>query len=251
MSGDEEWVKAAMIDDTMVVDVLVRLNQSQRAPPPESIKQLKWSVRQRRSRPKPANGASPTTPLSWSGGGGTSLSCGCGDHEESSHSPPPPPPPKLAHHKRSKVNNINEKSTIKRSRKKKTLTELKEEEYLLLKERRELEREISASRVNLEKQRATNESLKRIKMEMQPIPEQGPTVVSEPTISGQVQEKIASCRPIFPSAPPPVVPNDFVGLQLPTSDDFPEPQVAAAPVVKFMLPDLNITFDEESGCEVS
>ncbi|XP_022853706.1 uncharacterized protein LOC111375144 [Olea europaea var. sylvestris] len=247
MSGDEEWVKAAMIDDTMVVELLVRLNQSQR-PPPEAIKQLKWSVRQRRSKPKPATGASPTTPLSWSGGGGTSLSGGCGDREESSHSPPLP---KLAHHKRSKVNNISEKSTIKRSRKKKTLTELKEEEDLLLKERRELKREISALCVNLEKQRATNESLKRIKMELQPLPEQGTTIVSEATISGRVQEKIASCRPILPIKPPPVVSNDVVGLQLPTSDDSPESQAVEVPVGKFMLPDLNIGFDKESGCEVS
>lgn len=91
-----------MIDDLMVVELLVRLNQSQHPPPPPSgeIKQLKWSVRQRRSRPatvKPATRASPTTPLSWSGGA-TSLSGGSGGRDESSHSPP-----KLFHHERSKV----------------------------------------------------------------------------------------------------------------------------------------------------
>ncbi|CAA3016888.1 Hypothetical predicted protein [Olea europaea subsp. europaea] len=139
MSEDEEWVKTAMIDDLMVVELLVRLNQSQHPPPPPSgeIKQLKWSVRQRRSRPatvKPATRASPTTPLSWSGGA-TSLSGGSGGRDESSHSPP-----KLAHHERSKINNSSEKSAIKRSRKKKNLTELKEEVDLLSKERRELKR---------------------------------------------------------------------------------------------------------------
>ncbi|KAL2479069.1 uncharacterized protein Fot_48083 [Forsythia ovata] len=258
MSGDEEWVKAAMTDDTIVVELLVRLNQSHHPPPP--VKQLKWSVRQRRSRPaavKPAPRASPTTPLSWSGGA-TSISGGCGGRggcsgaidgvrEESSHSPSPS---KLSHHKRSKVDNNSEKLTIKRSRKKKTLTELKEEEDLLLKERRELKREISALRVNLEIQRVNNESLKRIKMELQPLPEQGTTIVSEATISGQVQEKIAYCHPILPISPPPIVCNNTVGLQFATSDDSPEPKAIAAPEGKFMLPDLNITFAEESSSEI-
>ncbi|KAL2525476.1 Non-specific serine/threonine protein kinase [Abeliophyllum distichum] len=44
-----------------------------------------------------------------------------------------------------------------------TLAELREEENLLLKERRELKMEVAALRVNLEKQRATSESLKRMK----------------------------------------------------------------------------------------
>ncbi|CAI9754135.1 unnamed protein product [Fraxinus pennsylvanica] len=247
MSEDEEWVKTAMIDDTVVVELLVRLNQSQHPPPPpaEAIKQLKWSIRQRRSRHaavKPSTRASPTTPLSWSGGA-TSLS---GGHDESSHSPP-----KLARHKRSKINNNSEKSTIKRSRKKKTLTELKEEEDLLLKERRELKREISALRVNLVKQRVTNEGLKKMKMEFQPLMEQGSTTVSETKVSVRVQENIAACQPILPITPSSIVSKNIVGLQFPTSDDSPEMKAVAVPEGKFMLPDLNIAFDEESGYEVS
>ncbi|XP_022885497.1 uncharacterized protein LOC111401815 isoform X2 [Olea europaea var. sylvestris] len=250
MSEDEEWVKTAMIDDLMVVELLMRLNQSQHPPPPPSgeIKQLKWSVRQRRSRPatvKPATRASPTTPLSWSGGA-TSLSGGSGGRDESSHSPP-----KLSHHERSKINNSSEKSAIKRSRKKKNLTELKEEVDLLSKERRELKREISALRVNLEKQRVTNVSLKKMKMELQPLMEQGTTALSETTVSGRVQENIASCQPIIPITPSPIISKNIDGLQFPASDDSPETKAVAAAEGKFMLPDLNITFDEESGYEVS
>ncbi|KAL2464878.1 Ribosomal L18 c domain-containing protein [Abeliophyllum distichum] len=47
-----------------------------------------------------------------------------------------------------------------------TLAELREEENLLLKERRELTMEVAALRVNLEKQRATSESLKRMKVQL-------------------------------------------------------------------------------------
>ena len=54
--ADEEWVNAAMTDDAMVVDLLVRLH---RAP-------LEWSVRQRRSKVRKAGRSSPSTPLSLS-----------------------------------------------------------------------------------------------------------------------------------------------------------------------------------------
>lgn len=89
MSGaDEEWVKSAMTDDTVVVELLVRLH---RAPAPPRRKPpafpLEWTIRQRRSKSasvnnnskKPAHRGSPTTPLSWSGA--TSVS---GGSEESS-----------------------------------------------------------------------------------------------------------------------------------------------------------------------
>lgn len=88
-------------------------------------------------------------------------------------------------------------------------------------------------------------------MELQPLMEQGTTALSETTVSGRVQENIASCQPIIPITPSPVISKNIDGLQFPASDDSPETKAVAAAEGKFMLPDLNITFDEESGYEVS
>ena len=76
--GDDEWVKEAMTDDTVVVDLLLRLFQAQPPPPKpvQAVLRLGWTVRQRRSKSAPRHGdsttkkkaeparASPTTPLS-------------------------------------------------------------------------------------------------------------------------------------------------------------------------------------------
>ncbi|KAL2554891.1 hypothetical protein Fot_08510 [Forsythia ovata] len=243
MEGDEEWIKEAMADDTMVVELLVRLNQSHSTPPPPP-QSLKWSVRQRRSKPvavnnvkNPAPRASPTTPLSWSGA--TSLSGGAidGFPEESSRSPPLP---KLSNSTRSKVNGTNEQNNKKRSRKKKTLAELREEENLLLKERRELKMEVAALRVNLEKQRATSESLKRMKIELQLVPDGG-TLIPDETISGQCQQKVAD--PITHS----IVSGIDDSLQRSASNGYQN--TPAAPESKLALPDLNIPFEEEASYE--
>lgn len=107
--ADEEWVVAAMSNDTMVVELLVRLH-GEAPPPPPQVLSLEWTVRQRRSRPISVNAkklaqshrASPSTPLSWSGG--TSLSggsggAGGGGSEESSR----PLSQKLSSAARSKV----------------------------------------------------------------------------------------------------------------------------------------------------
>ncbi|XP_057460231.1 uncharacterized protein LOC130750657 isoform X2 [Actinidia eriantha] len=166
--SDEDWVRAAMEDESAVVELLMSLRR-RGAPKRESrspAMPLDWSVRQRRSKPtlhaakkkeKPTPTASPTTPLSWSGA--TSVSGGGADgFEESSR-----PPPKLPEASRSKVTTANEATTSRRPRKKKTLAELKEEEILLVKERRDLKRELARLRVTLENQRATNERLKRLK----------------------------------------------------------------------------------------
>ncbi|KAL6531029.1 hypothetical protein OROHE_014511 [Orobanche hederae] len=69
-----------------------------------------------------------------------------------------------------------------------TLPELKEEEKLLVKERRELKRVITALRMNLDKQRAMNERLKRMKLELQPHVDKAKTSTPGESISGQFQE---------------------------------------------------------------
>lgn len=95
--AEEEWVKAAMTDDTMVVELLVRLHGAVAPPPPPPpTLPLEWTVRQRRSRPVTVNAkklaqsqrASPSTPLSWSVAtslsGGSGGAGGGGGSEESS-----------------------------------------------------------------------------------------------------------------------------------------------------------------------
>lgn len=83
MVGDE-WVRAAMTDDAVVVELLVRLKQSQASSSsspkswPRALVPLRWGLRQPRSRPRcdavlrrkeaDSTRCSPTTPLSWSGG---------------------------------------------------------------------------------------------------------------------------------------------------------------------------------------
>lgn len=98
----DEWVSAAMADDRVVVELLVRLKQSQasssmKSPLPAVIPP-RWGLRQRRSRilspfrydaiahknkDSTSTRCSPTTPLSWSGD--TSPSATADGFEESSH----------------------------------------------------------------------------------------------------------------------------------------------------------------------
>ncbi|PIN18673.1 hypothetical protein CDL12_08661 [Handroanthus impetiginosus] len=255
MSGaavDDDWVKAAMTDDMMVVELLMRLRSA--APPPPPLKPaavpLEWSVRQRRSKPvsvtnnqkKQSQRASPTTPLSWSGatslsgGSGGSGAAAAGGCEESSR----PHIQKLSAATRSKVNGDSEKTTSKRSRKKKTLAELKDEENLLIKEKRDLKREIDAVRMNLEKQRAINENLKRRKIELPNLPDRQITTAAEESVSDQLQQKTSSSHPI-----PPVSDND-VTLQPSTSNGCcPKQTPDAASDSKFVLPDLNFPCEED------
>lgn len=86
----DEWVRAAMMDDSVVVELLVRLkrqtNHVVKSEAEAAAAPLRWGIRQRRSRSSRCDAvsmrrkdaadsannsmrASPTTPLSWSGGG--------------------------------------------------------------------------------------------------------------------------------------------------------------------------------------
>ncbi|KAF5726262.1 hypothetical protein HS088_TW23G01004 [Tripterygium wilfordii] len=141
----DEWVRAAMTDDMVVVELLVRLKQAQAASPGKyaAVFPFKWGMRQPRSRLAMRCGGverrkegdsstrcSPTTPLSWSGGGGDASPSGTADGlEETSRSPSG---------FRSKIASTSEATTsitLRRKRNKKAFSELKEEEILLLKER--------------------------------------------------------------------------------------------------------------------
>ncbi|KAG2321306.1 hypothetical protein Bca52824_014519 [Brassica carinata] len=175
MTGGD-WTREAMSDDSLVAEALISLHHVEPPPPPPeksvvSDLKLKWSVRQRRSKATPLSRKkgeqehtrdSPSTPLSWSGA--TSLSGGGGGGsgvaavEESSCAV------KLSEAVRSKISQtvVTPTTPFKRSRKKKTLAELKEEESLLLKEKKGLKNELASMRNLLKQQRARNESLKKL-----------------------------------------------------------------------------------------
>ncbi|CAN4088563.1 unnamed protein product [Withania somnifera] len=243
---EEEWLKAAIMDDTVVAELLLRLNKVN--PSPSKCKKttglpLEWTVRQRRSRPvsvnakKQAPRASPTTPLSWSGA--TSVSCGGsggamdGGYEESSGSPPLKTPCTT----RSKFNATSDATTSKRSRKKKTLAELKEEEILLIKERKQLKKELALAHANLEKQRDTNQNLKRMKT--QQANERGTTVAYDGS-SGLYQQEVLPSNSSIPISLDKVA-NKVAAL--PSSLE--EQQHVTALESKFILPDLNLPFGED------
>uniref|UniRef100_A0A1J3HAL8 Uncharacterized protein n=1 Tax=Noccaea caerulescens TaxID=107243 RepID=A0A1J3HAL8_NOCCA len=176
MTGGD-WIREAMSDDSLVAEALICLLHTEPLPPEKSgvsDLKLKWSVRQRRSKAAPSRKkgdhtrASPTTPLSWSGatslsggGGGGSGAAAVDGVEESSGAV------KLSEAVRSKISQTRVTTTtpFKRSRKKKTLAELKEEESLLLKERKGLKNELASMRDLLKQQRARNEALKKMQAE--------------------------------------------------------------------------------------
>ncbi|PON91588.1 hypothetical protein TorRG33x02_126270 [Trema orientale] len=183
MMVKDDWMRAAMSDDTLVVELLVRLKHSQAAsrlkspppPPPQTqMLPLTWSVRLPRSRALRCDGGakqadstrcSPTTPLSWSGAASPSAATADGFEESSRPSNCSPS------HSRSKGTATNNElgsntSTSKRSRRKKTFNELKEEENSLLKERVYLNKELAKLKATYKEQSSTNEGLKRMKLEL-------------------------------------------------------------------------------------
>ncbi|KAJ0007469.1 hypothetical protein Pint_30262 [Pistacia integerrima] len=143
-----------------------------------------------------------------------------------------------------------ETSTPKRSRKKKTLAELREEESFLLKEERSLKNQLATLRLTLEKQRTRNESLKRMKLDI--LSHQATEIVrashaSEEAIFHQCdQVKLAhepsemllpangACNELNPSHPN--------GSFAPLEDE--------SKVSSFVLPDLNLPFDDDSSSGV-
>ncbi|KAL0319094.1 UNVERIFIED_CONTAM: hypothetical protein Sangu_2065600 [Sesamum angustifolium] len=326
-AADEEWVKAAMTDDMMVVELLLRLHRAPRRQPPlkpvPAALPLEWSVRQRRSKSvsvnnhpkKPAHRASPTTPLSWSGAtsfsGGSAGAGGVGSEESSR-----PIPLKLSNTARSKNLDIychargkasdsaigsglacfshsitfpqfpftsrNDHNTlplcmnptIQSQDIPVTSTDLipahgfaktmsrnpylwgtvwcglrfvvgdlgrtQGRRKLAVEERIDLKRRMAVLRMNLERQRATNENLKRMKIELQPHLNRESTSAAEESTSGQPQQDLTTV------VMPPVASINDGSLQPSTSNARPNENAEAASDSKFFLPDLNIPFDEPS-----
>ncbi|KAG6608135.1 hypothetical protein SDJN03_01477, partial [Cucurbita argyrosperma subsp. sororia] len=183
MMVNDDWLTAAMADDGVVVELLVRLKQSQAVSPSKSplpvTVPFTWGIRQLRSRTATTVGRcgdgvlvrnnkdvdstrwSPTTPLSWSGGGSPSATLD--GYEESSR------PATLSHaasrFKGAAANESGAGTATKRLRRKKTFAELKEEESVLLNEKIHLKKELANLRATFEEQRAKNESLKKMKVD--------------------------------------------------------------------------------------
>ncbi|KAJ4880632.1 Uncharacterized protein Rs2_37687 [Raphanus sativus] len=189
----DEWVAAAMTDDQMVVELLIRLKQAGTTTVSENLLPLQWGIRrQRRSRSSRFGGVrvtlkkdvdsargSPKTPLSWSDGSGS------GGGASASASPPSPAAAAAGDgfedvcrqascsastgsgSKALPTNVITSSISERLKRKKlKSSSELKYEENLKLKERLDLQKEISSLRATLDEQKVRNQRLKRIKLDL-------------------------------------------------------------------------------------
>ncbi|CAA7046383.1 unnamed protein product [Microthlaspi erraticum] len=185
----DEWVAAAMTDDEMVAELLIRLKHAGTVVsenPVANLPPLRWGVRQRRSRSSRLGGggvlvslkkdvdsvrASPKTPLSWSGGSGSgaggsaSPSAATADGFEDISRQASCSTSTGSGSKAFPTNEITS-SFSKRLKKKKSSSELKNEENLKLKERLDLEKEIASLRVTFDEQNARNQRLKRIKLDL-------------------------------------------------------------------------------------
>ncbi|KAH1219560.1 hypothetical protein GmHk_13G039646 [Glycine max] len=147
----------------------------------------------------------------------------------------------------SSVANPSETATTRKTRRKKTLTELKEEEDLLLKERRNLEKELASLRLTIQKHRATNESIKRLKLDFESRQNSSAAAtaseVSGKAVNGPFQFVKSECHP-----------SNSV-----THDDSPVCAANASPKAQdnignrestFVLPDLNLPADEDINANV-
>ncbi|XP_023548544.1 uncharacterized protein LOC111807180 isoform X2 [Cucurbita pepo subsp. pepo] len=140
--------------------------------------------------------------------------------------------------------------TMKRPRKKKqTLGELKEEEALLLKERRSLNDALATLRVTVEKQREINGSLKKMKLELEL--QQGSTVPDKENSDQPQLQKLP--RSICNTTPIGVAAFGCNGVDASYQLTLPNvscklQEMGTLGTVR-LLPDLNLPFQDDSGAE--
>ncbi|CAN6880711.1 unnamed protein product [Brassica oleracea var. botrytis] len=172
----DEWVAAAMTDDQMVVELLLRLKHAGTVAAENPETNLRWGIRQRRSRSSRFGGGvalkkgvdsvrgSPKTPLSWSGGSGSGGASASPSAEDTSRQASC----STSTGSGSKAFPTNEITSCfpKRLKNKKSSSELKHEENLKLKERFHLEKEIASLRATFDQQNVMNQRLKRIKLDL-------------------------------------------------------------------------------------
>ncbi|KAL7596759.1 hypothetical protein Lser_V15G28138 [Lactuca serriola] len=161
----DQWLEAALTNDAMVAELLLRMNHSSSSDSSKAttnsttlLPSFSWGHRKNRSKstaPTTAvsNGfgkehrGSPTTHLSWSGGGGSTSD----GYDESSR------PSDLSSGSRSVK--ANEVASTSKSHRRKSFHELKDEEQ-----------ELASMRSNLNHEIAKNENLKRIKIDFDQNP---------------------------------------------------------------------------------
>ncbi|VVB10729.1 unnamed protein product [Arabis nemorensis] len=192
MTVKDDWVEAAMTDDEMVVELLLRLKHAGTVVadnPTANLPPLRWGIRQRRSRSSRFGGggggvlvtlkkdvdsvrASPKTPLSWSGGSGSGGGCSASpssaataDGFEDTSRQASCSTSTGSGSKAFLTNEITS-SFSKRLKKRKSSSELRDEENLKLKERLDLEKEIASLRATFDEQNVRNQRLKRIKLDL-------------------------------------------------------------------------------------
>ncbi|KAL3838563.1 hypothetical protein ACJIZ3_023154 [Penstemon smallii] len=176
----DEWIREALTDDTVVVELLLRLRQSASEPPfnkpslSPSLPPQRWGLRHPRSKSvtvmrkdyststttasTSATRCSPTTPLSWSGGSASPSG------DSTRH---PSDPSFSVRSKGSLDYEISQIcSTNRRSQRKKKFEELKEKESLLLKERVQLRRDLASMNTTLGEQKDRSHNLKRMKFDL-------------------------------------------------------------------------------------
>ncbi|KAH9625289.1 hypothetical protein KSS87_009047 [Heliosperma pusillum] len=249
----ERWLRAAVLDDKLVADLLLQLKHPSSSSSPSFTSMFSvlrnsippsWGLRQPRSTSSSlsekrrhvdvdadADGLtprrSPTTPLSFTN---TSPSQ---DSSEVNLCRLP------SDRFRSKISAVSDTpaTSSKRSRKKKTFAQLKEEESSLLNERIYLKKELTTLRATLNEQRSVNENLKRIKLDLQV--ESGVKPESNYDAKELNTSLNGACEASSSSVSRQVKPED-VSVQL-------RPAQKSAPSQKpiFMLPDLNMAPDQE------
>ncbi|XP_022854386.1 uncharacterized protein LOC111375752 [Olea europaea var. sylvestris] len=149
----DDWIRTALTDDTVVVDVLFRLRKSPSYEPLKpSLPPQKWGLRQARSKlvtmrkesaTTTSTRFSPTTPLaSWSGG---ATSPSDGGYDESSRLPSDP------------ASSVRSKA----------FSELKEEDSSLLTEKLHLRKELaSTAYMTFREHSAWSHNAKRMKLDL-------------------------------------------------------------------------------------
>ncbi|KAK7311895.1 hypothetical protein RJT34_10352 [Clitoria ternatea] len=239
----DDWVQAAMDDDTLVVHLLLRLKHT--VPTISHALPLTWAVKRPRSRSRltasvsrcDAAGStrcSPTTPLSWSGGASPSATA---DEDSSRHH---------HHSARSKATATSgytgNSASTKRCRRKKTFAELKEEENSLLKERIYLEKKIATVNANFEAERAKNQSLKRMKFDVgsKYVKNTSPASAElQCTVAGQPHQRIVSSGAALTRPP-----QDDTHSQ--ASESRPNGAESTGESV-FLIPDLNMVPSDDGS----